>query len=363
LQCKESRRTAAEEELVNLRKEVMLLGELNERYRERLARAPTAEVEAEQRRMLAEAAEKQLAMAEAKALTARQELTSAKGRIYELEQALSGKESGMAEHKRLVQRASEESRQEVAAVEEANAALKEHIAEQGTEIMQLQDKLAQASRPIRVAHPVSVVGHAGGQSFSSSSPGSPMYGGGGGGAQHQQQNRGGHELQPQPQQQQRLPLLSSPTLPSVRASTAAPSAGVDISRAPTSGSTTSGMVVAHSVVRGVDDRYARRPLNSVSTSIFRPFVVGSPPQSSGGSFGSSDNSSSVRRMMARRQEVAADTDDDFPAGAGGRSDRQRGARRGVSPSIPDEDEDEEGVHGHRVRGGETRSSAGSMNGH
>ena len=52
----------------------------------------------------------------------------------------------LSEQRSLVRRAEEENRENLSAVEEANAALREVAAQQGAEVMRLQDQLAQANR-------------------------------------------------------------------------------------------------------------------------------------------------------------------------------------------------------------------------
>ncbi len=267
-----------------------------------------------------QAFEGQIAAMEKEVLAKSHELESAKGRLAELEQALTKKEANLSEQTRMVKRAEEESRESVAVVEEANAALKELIAQQGAEIMRLQDQLSQAARPVRVTSMATSGG-----------------GGGSRGSSGSLQHLGRHgDLRMQ------------------QGSSGRVAGGIDIGRVGEEGRGIAfGTSVSQgSLARGAEDRYAcAHPelLIDKSTNMIprRSFVVGSPPQSSdGASFGggaSSENGSSV------------------PC----RGTRSHGATRSplmASPATEAVESPLEGAGEGGIAGGGTSSSTSSVNG-
>ena len=152
-------------ELIHLRQEILLLGELQLKYKERLQTHPQINAEKMQS-ILAQAYEEELNGMEKEVTTKKLEVDCSKAKICDLEQKLAKKDQDIAEMKRMLNRIQEENQENVQCVEEANAALLATQTQLGMEIMQLQDSLARATRPI---NKLSVRGGSAGQHGASSS--------------------------------------------------------------------------------------------------------------------------------------------------------------------------------------------------
>ena len=126
-----------EAELVHLRKEILLLGELQVKYKEKLQRIPSSVAE-KQEALLLQAFEEQIASMEGAVATKSVELEAAKAKVGDLEQVVAKKEATIAELKRMVKRVQDENRENLETVEAANAALVETQIQLETQVEQLK---------------------------------------------------------------------------------------------------------------------------------------------------------------------------------------------------------------------------------
>lgn len=111
-----------EAELVHLRKEILLLGELQMKYKEKLQRIPSSMAE-KQEALLVQAFEEQIASMEGTVVTKSAELEAVRAKMGDLEQAVAKKDATIAELNRMMKRVHDENRENLEAVEAANAAL------------------------------------------------------------------------------------------------------------------------------------------------------------------------------------------------------------------------------------------------
>ena len=150
-----------EAELVHLRKEILLLGELQMKYKEKLQRIPSSMAE-KQEALLVQAFEEQIASMEGTVVTKSAELEAVRAKMGDLEQAAAKKDATIAELNRMMKRVHDENRENLEAVEAANAALVETQVQLETQVDQLK---AQAA----VVAPVRRAGF-GGPAFSAAAP-------------------------------------------------------------------------------------------------------------------------------------------------------------------------------------------------
>ena len=132
-----------EAELVHLRKEILLLGELQMKYKEKLQRIPSSIAE-KQEAMLVQAFEEQITAMEGTVVTKSAELQAMKAKMGDLEQAVAKKDAAIAELNRMMKRVHDENRENLEAVEAANAALVETQVQLETQVNQLKAQAAVA---------------------------------------------------------------------------------------------------------------------------------------------------------------------------------------------------------------------------
>ena len=133
-----------EAELVHLRKEILLLGELQMKYKEKLQRIPSSIAE-KQEAMLVQAFEEQITAMEGTVVTKSAELQAMKAKMGDLEQAVAKKDAAIAELNRMMKRVHDENRENLEAVEAANAALVETQVQLETQVNQLKAQAAVAA--------------------------------------------------------------------------------------------------------------------------------------------------------------------------------------------------------------------------
>ena len=154
-----------EAELVHLRKEILLLGELQMKYKEKLQRIPSSMAE-KQEAMLVQAFEEQITAMEGTVVTKSAELQAMKAKMGDLEQAVAKKDAAIAELNRMMKRVHDENRENLEAVEAANAALVETQVQLETQVNQLKAQAAVAA-PARRASLFGGGGGGSGQATSS----------------------------------------------------------------------------------------------------------------------------------------------------------------------------------------------------
>lgn len=105
---KEDIRQKTEQKLVDLRKEFVLLGEIQRRYRDHFSTAAEADFSwnSEHVKMLKGAFDHQMALLETSCVQAKTEADMASGRLHDLEASLSKKDHVISEQKRLLSRVS-----------------------------------------------------------------------------------------------------------------------------------------------------------------------------------------------------------------------------------------------------------------
>lgn len=244
LEKKEDARRLSEKELIELRKEVLLQGELVRKYREKLILplASPREHESHYR----EAYKHQVETMRMEMRARGSEIEALKAKVNDLDQTVLKKEHTVAEQKRLLQKISHENEEQVKEIESAYTTLMDCNVQLEGRIMELQDQLSRANRSRRrssrpaVSTPTPAIGatcgaSVGGRSSDSSS------------------------------------LSSATNAIPARPSGIQSSANVDIEMPPEVLAGTGGIVD-------------------------KTFMVGSPPSSSGGSLGS-DQSEVIRRAL------------------------------------------------------------------
>ena len=103
MEGKEDIRKQTEAELIHLRKEILLLGELQLKYDEALKRAPK-EVAKKQEALYVEAYEQEIASMQKKVDAKCAETDAMAGKISELEQTVLRKDLALADQKRMIKR-------------------------------------------------------------------------------------------------------------------------------------------------------------------------------------------------------------------------------------------------------------------
>ena len=147
LRRKDNARLRAEAELVNLRKEVLLLGEIQKRYRDKVAR-PRVE-ESEQQRLFRNAYENQIAQMESAVATAKSEMEAAKGKALGLEQLIAKKDQVIAEQKLLHNRIKEDYQAGMPEAEEAYNQVVAQNLQLEQRILELNDQLDRSGSSLR----------------------------------------------------------------------------------------------------------------------------------------------------------------------------------------------------------------------
>ncbi|XP_059093327.1 hamartin-like isoform X1 [Tigriopus californicus] len=145
LEQKDKSRKCAESEVVRLRQEIILLGEIHQKFREQLIQQP-ATINHKRESLYIQAFENQLGAMENSLMSKSADLEGARARINDLEQIVTKKDINITELKKMIKIIKEENLENVSIVEGANETLIETQGQLEAKILQLQDKLSQASR-------------------------------------------------------------------------------------------------------------------------------------------------------------------------------------------------------------------------
>ncbi|TRY63829.1 hypothetical protein TCAL_11163 [Tigriopus californicus] len=164
LEQKDKSRKCAESEVVRLRQEIILLGEIHQKFREQLIQQP-ATINHKRESLYIQAFENQLggkfgytwSAMENSLMSKSADLEGARARINDLEQIVTKKDINITELKKMIKIikvhviyysiiSQEENLENVSIVEGANETLIETQGQLEAKILQLQDKLSQASR-------------------------------------------------------------------------------------------------------------------------------------------------------------------------------------------------------------------------
>ena len=143
LRKKEGDRIKAENEVIELRKEVLLLGEMLRKYREQ-SKAPKI-IDHERDRMIKQAFENQLSTIQSTLISRTNEMEVLKGKNQELQDLLSKKDQVVQEQKKLCERIREDAHEGKKEIENLYKDVVSANMHLESKILELQDQLSKAS--------------------------------------------------------------------------------------------------------------------------------------------------------------------------------------------------------------------------
>jgi len=148
LKQKEEMWQQQEVELVKIKRQLVILGEVNMKYRERLEQLPVARSDEEMRR-IREAAANEVAVARAELTAKSSELAAANGRVSDLETKLAALENGMEKQREYLEKAHGEHQEALRSVEDRHSAIRAANMHLETSVLELQDRLHKVNRRAR----------------------------------------------------------------------------------------------------------------------------------------------------------------------------------------------------------------------